>query len=905
MVVFCWPVIGSAVEPLDSDQVDYATQIKPVLANRCVACHGALKQAGGLRLDSARLAIQGGDSGPAIRPGDAAASLLMQRVTTSDSSLRMPKEGEPLAPAEIARLRRWIQIKAPAPSDEQSELDPRNHWAFRPIVRPLLPPSHLAWVRNPIDAFVADNYARQGLTPAVEASRVILIRRVYLDLLGVPPTLQEWNTWQTAQDTDWFEQLVDRLLEDPRYGERWARHWMDIWRYSDWWGLGDQLRNSQHHIWHWRDWIVESLNADLPYDEMVRLMLAADESHPNDLQRLRATGFLARNYFLFNRHQWLDETVEHVSKGLLGLTMNCAKCHDHKYDPIEQVDYYRMRAFFEPYHVRQDVVPGEVDLARDGIPRVFDGALDVPTYRLEQGQEAQPDRSTAILPGVPEMLAFAELPIEPIPLPVEAWQPARRPWVIEAYLSAGQRQIATAEVALKAAQAKLESAQQQLASRGLTGETSQPTEEFTECHLAELALEGAKAEQRSIVCRAKAMRAAWAKTDASADDPALAAAERATTVEAVVAERQAALAKAESELAKVELRFSQANGEQKGAIEKEVAAARDAWELARKTTASEVESTATYRPLVGALWTPTRFLSSLTDDPQVPFPPQSSGRRTALAKWITDTRNPLTARVAVNHLWNRHFGTPLVATVFDFGRKGATPVQRELLDWLADEFMEHGWSMKHLHRLITTSATYRLSSSLADAAGNTNKDPDNLHLWRRTPVRLESQVVRDSILALAGTLDGARGGPAVAPADQATSTRRSLYFFHSNNDRDRFLSTFDEASVKECYRRDQSIVPQQALALANSRLVHDALANIAQQISTAAGAELDDAGFTRRAFLVVLGIQATDAEIAACLESLEQWRGLPTDGEAAAASAAPRARLIWALMNHNDFVTLR
>lgn len=732
-----------------------------------------------------------------------------------------------------------------------------------------------------------------------------MIRRAYLDLLGVPPTLDEWNTCLTSQDTNWFEQLVDRLLEDPRYGERWARHWMDIWRYSDWWGLGDQLRNSQHHIWHWRDWIIESLNADLPYDEMVRLMLAADESHPNDLQRLRATGFLARNYFLFNRHQWLDETVEHVSKGLLGLTINCAKCHDHKYDPIEQVDYYRMRAFFEPYHVRQEMVPGEVDLARDGIPRAFDGVLDAPTYLLERGQETQPDRSTVITPGVPAALAFGDLNIEPIPLPAEAWQPARRSWVIEAYLSACQRQIATAEATLEAAQAKLASAQQQLASTGPTGEAAQPVAEAAECRVAELALAVATAEQLSVDLRAQAMRATWANADAPAVDPTLAAAERATTIEAVVAERQVALAKAELELAKVELRLSNANPEQKEAIEKEVAAARDALAKATQTAAIEVESAATYAPLIGAQWTPTRFLSSLADDPQVTFPPQSSGRRTALARWITDTRNPLTARVAVNHLWNRHFGTPLVATVFDLGRNGATLVQRELLDWLAVEFIERGWSMKHLHRLIATSATYRLSSSLADAAENANKDPDNLYLGRRTPIRLESQVVRDSILALAGTLDLTLGGPPVASADQATSTRRSIYFFHSNNDRDRLLLTFDEASVKECYRRDQSIVPQQALALANSRLVHDALGNIAQRISTVEGAELDDADFVRRAFLALLGMQATTAEIAACLRSLEQWRSLPTDGDGPLPSATPRARLIWALINHNDFVTLR
>ncbi len=206
---------------------------------------------------------------------------------------------------------------------------------------------------------------------------------------------------------------------------------MDIWRYSDWWGLGEQLRNSQKHIWHWRDWIIESLNDDTPYDEMVRLMLAADELHPGDLDKLRATGYLARNFTLFNRPQWMDETVEHVGKGLLGLTMNCARCHDHKYDPIEHADYYRMRAFFEPYHVRLDVVPGETDLERDGVPRVFDGKPDEPTYRYVRGDENNPDKSQPIAPGVPDLLAFKTLNIRPVMLPEMAWQPERQPWVID------------------------------------------------------------------------------------------------------------------------------------------------------------------------------------------------------------------------------------------------------------------------------------------------------------------------------------------------------------------------------------------------------------------------------------------------------------------------------------------
>jgi hypothetical protein len=219
--------------------------------------------------------------------------------------------------------------------------------------------------------------------------------------------LAETAAINAMPDSEWYPALVEKLLADPRHGQRWARHWMDVWRYSDWWGLGEQLRNSQKHLWHWRDWIIESLNNDAPYDEMVRLMLAADEIAPEDASKLRATGFLARNWFLFNRNTWMEDTVEHVGKGFLGLTFNCSKCHDHKYDPISQTDFYRLRAVFEPYHVRLDVTAGGADLEKDGIPRAFDADAGAVTYRFVRGEESQPDKSAVISPGVPALFDFA------------------------------------------------------------------------------------------------------------------------------------------------------------------------------------------------------------------------------------------------------------------------------------------------------------------------------------------------------------------------------------------------------------------------------------------------------------------------------------------------------------------
>lgn len=866
-----------------TETIDYLKQIKPILAERCYACHGALKQEGDLRVDTAGLAAQGGVSGPAIEAGNAEASLLLQRIESAHASERMPAEGKPLPADQIAAIRRWIEAGASAPPDEAPELDPKEHWAFKPVARPVVPVvANQAWVHNPIDAFISLQHERHGLKPQREANSEVLVRRLSIDLIGLPPDEAMAQRAMSDPSNSWYDSLVDQLLNDPRHGERWARHWMDIWRYSDWWGLGEQVRSSQPHIWHWRDWIVESLNANMPYDEMLRLMLAADELHPNDLDKLRATGYLARNWGLFTRDLWMDETVEHVGKSLLGLTMNCAKCHDHKFDPIEQVDYYRMRAFFEPYHVRNDMAPGEPDLARDGIPRAFDGVLDAPTYLFERGQESLPDKSTVIKPGVPEIVAFADVHIEKVSLPVEAWQPERRPWALESHLAAAQKAAQAAHEATKEADEKRKTA-------------------------AQCAEDVAVAEIHSVAARANAMRARWL---ADAAHPAGESATVSPSTElAVRAERLVALAKAAQAVNNVESRLSGAAEDAKAPIEAELAAARDAIAKAQAAAEAPVVSTDAFTPLVGAQWAATRFLNSTADDPTVTFPAESTGRRSALAAWITHPENPLTARVAVNHLWARHMGVPLVASVFDFGRKGNQPTHPELLDWLAAELIESGWDMKHLHRLIVTSSTYRMSSSAIDCDEQLVNDADNIRLWRRTPIRVESQVVRDSILFLTGELDPKRGGPPVPMAEQTASKRRSLYFFHSNNERNSFLTTFDEAGVKECYVREQSIVPQQALALSNSALVHDASRNIAERLSLPNVPESsppDDREFIRRVFQTVLCMRAGDQEIDSCLKTLALLRSqtsAPNEGEGA--SDRSREHLIWALFNHNDFVTLR
>jgi len=868
---------GVAAEPLTI----YTDVLKPLLAQRCTSCHGSLKQEAGLRLDTVALMRQGGETGSTIEAGIPAGSLMLARVTAADLSQRMPPEGEgePFTPEQVALVNTWIAAGAPAPADEQPEASPRDHWAFQPLVRPEVPAvANGAWVKNPIDAFLAQAHQEQGLVPQPEASRAQLVRRLYLDLIGLPPEPAVIADMEVTTAPDWYEQLANRLLADPRYGERWGRHWMDVWRYSDWWGLGEEHRNSQKHIWHWRDWIVESLNADIPYDEMVRQMLAADELYPDDPAKLRATGYLARSYFIFNRHQWLDETVEHVGKGFLGLTINCSKCHDHKYDPIEQSDYYKMRAFFEPYLVRQDLVPGEADDSRDGIPRVLDGLPAAPTYLFVRGEETRPDRSHVISPGVPEIFAFRPISISPVPLPKGASQPERQPWVAETLLTGARGAVAAAE--------------QDLAKQEAGKDVTQATAK----------LEVAQAALASLECRINASRARWEWDDlASGGEVPLPV--RGLARVAVRAERDLAMAEARRKVAKVESRLNGVAADAREAVVTELTAAQ---KLLAAAVAAVDEPGEAFTPLVGAQWVATKFNGSTGVDPTTAFPTESTGRRRALAEWITDPLNPLTPRVAVNHLWLRHMGQPLVTTVFDFGRKGNAPLHPKLLDWLASELVKSGWSMKHLHLLIVTSAAYRMASTSAGAEANLAKDPDNRFLWRRSPLMLESQAVRDCLLSIAGTLDDRMGGPSVPAGEQAASRRRSLYFFHSNVDRNRFLTTFDEADVKECYRRDQSIVPQQALALANAAVVHDCAGRIAQRLASATPPPAADSEFIAAAFVAILGRHPSPKEIAACLESLAVWRAEPPAATAPEpASDTSRTHLIWALLNHTDFLTIR
>ena len=863
-----------------SGEVDYLKDIKPVLKSRCFACHGALKQKSGLRLDTVAAMRKGGEEGSAIAPDS---NLLLKRVVNTDEHERMPPEGAPLSAEQIAKLKEWIAGGCKGPADEQPEPDPRLHWAYQSPKR----------ANGDIDTLMAARLSSKNLKLQAEAAPELWLRRVYLDLIGIPPTLEQIRAFQSSASVnpDTARNLtVDTLLSSPQYGERWARHFMDIWRYSDWYGLDKELRSSQKHIWHWRDWMVESFNADKGYDRMIVEMLAADEAAPTDRDALRATGFLCRNYYLFNRTTWLDDVIEHTNRAFLGVTMQCVKCHDHKYDPIEQVDYYRMRAVFEPYHVRLDAWPGETDFEKNGLPRAFDLHLDRATYRHVRGDDKNEDKTRPMLPGVPAVLSFAEFKPVTVALPTTAAMPGLLSFALDDQLAAAEREIKIARDALDKVHRTQD--ENKFWQPGTTYFASIPKTVAKVTVADEQALKVVIAEKTLAIALAKPamLRAVFTADQARATKPAPANLSD-LLKSAAKAEAQMKFAEAELELAKTQ--HSMAVTKKRDEDEKKLKAAEQALAAARKKVDAPGDSYMSFHASLKAQDGPEE--KNNADVQQ--YPDTSSGRRLAFARWVADTRNPLTARVLVNHLWTRHFGASLVPDVSDFGRRCPPPFYQDALDTLAVDFMEHGWSLKRLHKQMVLSRLYRTSSSNAGAdAATLAADPDNTFLWRMNPRRLESQAIRDSLLFVAGKLDFKMGGPSIEVGNES-SHRRSLYYVQSANDEQRFLGAFDNASVLECYRRQESIVPQQALALANSKLSRECADAIA-----ARSLKLDERAFLDAAFYSLLGRPLTPEESKVCSESLATLSGLtPSKLDA----QRTRALFLQALMSHNDFITLR
>ncbi len=907
--------------------VNYVRDIKPILKSRCYACHGALKQEAELRLDTGSLIRWGGTSGPPIAMKADESSLLLARISAKDASERMPPEGEPLSTAQIELLRAWIAQGATSPSDEQPDEDTRRHWAFQVPVRPAVPLSSNSFESNksglnPIDAFLMKNRQAVGVQPMPQADRATLLRRLYIDLIGLPPTADELQKFMSDKSEASYETVVDELLESPQHGERWARHWMDVWRYSDWYGRRavPDVMNSYPMVWRWRDWIVRSVNQDKPYDQMIVEMLAADELMPDDDQSLVATGYLVRSWFKWNYETWKKDLVEHTGKAFLGLTLNCAQCHDHKYDPLTQEEYFRFRAFFEPLELRHDRIPGEADPGpfvkyvyalsygpiKSGMVRVFDEYLNAETHMFSKGDaRLRMEGKPPVNPGAPEVLGGDKLQPSQIELPITAAYPGMKELVRAEERSKWKSAIVTAEQ-------QLEDARSALAS-----ETSKLREEFT---AAEAKTDAAKLELVSLEKRIEADSIRYS-TGLLAEDRQNEDSVKAMIHSACQEERKATLATAKSNVASAESATAIAEAKLAEAKTQNDQATID--KATKALQASQKQRTAATDSLNVANAAMSKELGEYTPL-SAKYPQVTTGRRAALARWIANKDNPLTARVAVNHVWLRHFGQALVDSPHDFGRNGSRPTHPQLLDWLACELMDSGWSLKHIHRLIVTSQSYRMASMIPqslqrdgrESANAAAIDPDNKTYWRFPASRMQAEVVRDSLLALSGELDQTLGGHEIDHKQGMTSRRRSLYFAHHGEEKMEFLELFDAANACDCYSRTSSVQPQQALALINSDLTKSLSRQLEKRLWTLANSNTSESKgvdapsrFVKIAFLQILNRESREQEVLSSLKFLTEQavRLTVLDGTTSGLVPSERARenLLHALMNHNDFVTLR
>ena len=771
------------VAGVDESERLFALEIKPLLAAKCLACHGQNPSLlmGGLDLTGQAAALQGGQSGrPAIVPGRPDASLLYLALLGDGPTLVMPpKETDQLSPAEVARVREWINLGAPWLSDEKVReiaaaadtaaagvrmatsggqsmdwterlYEPENVWAFRPVRKPRVPQVAAA---NPVDAFHIARIAEAGLQPAPRADKLDLLRRAVFDLTGLPPTPEQARAFLSDATSGAWERLVDRLLASPHYGEQWGRHWLDVARYADTAGNSNDYERS--NAWRYRDYVVRSFNADKPYNRFVIEQLAGDELPGSDPEMLVATGFLRMGPWgsamvpkKMARQAYLDDVVHSVGQAFLSMPLRCAKCHDHKVDPIPTRDYYRMYAALagtqiaeRPAEFLREENQARFEAGRQLVTQLRDFAAERKQRLESKAEDAARDW-------------FAERGLEYLP-------PAKRNNLPDSAKPPRHYGLTSADEG----RLKVRRQDEWIWTRRL--ERYQP--------MVQSVFNGPD----YIPGNGRKLRMP-AKIDAD-------------------------------------------------------------WRP--DSTIFEGGSVhAPGKPVTPGVLSATQ-LATKAAPAESPFalPVDLAGRRLALAEWIVDERNPLTARSIVNRVWAYHFGKGLVATPNNLGGLGAKPSHPDLLDWLAADFVDNGWSVKRLHRTIMTSQAYQQTSERADIEQVRTKDPQNRLLAYFAPRRLSAEELRDSVLRVSGELNPELGGlPAmpeinlevalqprmiqfsIAPAYQpspnpAGRNRRSIYAYRVRGQADPLMEVFNQPSPNDsCERRDASSVSPQALTMLNS-----------------------------------------------------------------------------------------
>jgi mono/diheme cytochrome c family protein len=965
---------GGQPPPAASRPVAFVRDIQPIFAKHCLECHGAQKQKGGLRLDQKKAALAGGDSGPAIVPGRSAQGRLLPLVSGLDSDMVMPPKGPRLSPEQIDLLRAWIEQGAIWPDQVGADAsNPLDWWAFKPLARPLVPLARggAAGSGNPVDAFIAEQLRRKALTPAPPADRRTLIRRLCFDLVGLPPTPEEVEAFVADTEPRAYEKLVDRLLESPRHGERWARHWLDVAHYGETHGYDkDKLRPN---AWPYRDYVIRALNEDKPWARFVQEQIAGDILFPHTRDGVEALGFLAAGPWDFIGHAELPETkidgkiarhldrddmVQNTFLSFASLTVGCAQCHDHKFDPVTQEDYYSLQTVFAALD--------RADKLYDTDPALGRRRTDLLTRQRELKSERDALDQTLVAAGGRELDLIEKL-LREAKQGVAAQERAEFGW---------HSQISKVQEAVKWVQIDL----------GRTVELDQIL--YAGCHdnfnnigpgfgfpvrFKVEASDDATFRQGVILMEDQTaadlpnpgitprLIAAGGRNARYLRFTATKLAPRQNDFIFALAElqlfdktgRNLALGAVVTSLDSIEAppRWGQKNltdGYYYG-VKKEAAGAKLA-DLERQRAAvlariqdaplrarldANSRATATVNADLAKLPAPNIVYAgtvhhgtgsfrgtgpdggrprpipilrrgdvkqpgtlavpgapSLVPGLSSRFPIASDApegaRRVALAQWLSSPANPLIWRSIVNRVWQHHFGRGLVGTPNDFGRMGSLPTHPELLDWLALEFRDGGGSLKKMHRLIVTSATYRQSSS-ATAAGIA-ADPDNRHLARQNRRKLEAEAVRDAVLAVSGRLDLTMGGagfqdfvithPEHSPhyeyqlhdPDDPRAHRRAIYRFVVRSQMQPFMTALDCADPSmQVDRRNQSLSAPQALALLNNGL----MLTMARHLATRLEKEVPEASARiRRGFALALGRLPTESE-QRTLEHYAREHGLP------------------------------
>lgn len=741
---------GSAVIAAQSPDQLFRSTIQPTLKQQCLGCHGEGNTFSKLDLRTRESALKGGQRGPAIVSSDPESSLLLAAINHS-GELQMPPGGpeNKLAADVREAFRAWIAAGAPYAKGKSSaswDFEEADLWAFRPVevAKPPVDGIDPAGIKTPVDNFILAQLARKGIEPGPRADKITLIRRLTFDLTGLPPTPEEVDTFVGDDSGGAYKELVERLLDSPRYGERWGRHWLDVTRYADTSGYSNDFERP--NAWRYRDYVIRSFNQDKPYDRFILEQIAGDELFPDDPSAVIATGFLRSGPWehtgmavaAVSRQLFLDDVTHHVGQSFLGLTLGCARCHDHKFDPIPTRDYYRMQAVFA-------------------------------------------------------MTAFARRPLEFLPSEaINGFEQGRKPF--ETRISELERRMHDLH----------EAARHRLGQKQGAEAAAKARSSILQRHMDKEEAELLKLLRKRVTMH---------KLSKLRFEPlAMVVSNGLVPAWDSVASRNSYMKREDYENATTH-----------------VLVGGDIQAPAEQVAPGSLEAVARYAGLSA---------------PKIPV--TMVGRRSALAKWIADPRNPLTARVMVNRIWQYHFGRGLAANANNLGKMGKKPTHPELLDWLAAFFVEQGWSVKAVHRVILYSEAYRRSSHHPQRGLVDANDPENLYLARFSPRRLEAEELRDSMLAVAGELSDLAGGPGTYPQinrdvarqprhamgtlqpvyesepTRVRRNRRSLYSFQQRSLLDPMVEVFDGANPDlTCERRGSSTTPTQAFALLNSEQSRD------------------------------------------------------------------------------------